>query len=66
MSDDDPLPIHKIAEDLKVSVQDSIARDDPSKYTYKVQILEEEKQHGPSKGSDRNKGKEVNKSNHIS
>ena len=62
MSDDGPLPIHKIAEDLKISVQDSVSRDDPNKYTYKVQILEEEKAHGGSKAADRNKGKEVNKS----
>ncbi|KAJ3530959.1 hypothetical protein NM688_g7641 [Phlebia brevispora] len=65
LSDEGTLPIHKVAEDLKVSVQDSVSRDDPTKYTYKVQILEEEKPHGSSKGGDRSKGKEVNKSKYT-
>ena len=32
-----------------MSVQDSVLRDDPVKYTYKVQILEEEKGHAVNK-----------------
>ncbi|KAI0361718.1 chromatin remodeling complex protein [Trametes cingulata] len=58
---DEPTAIHKIAEDLKTSVKDSIAMDDPAKYLYKVQILEEEKQPGYGK-PDKSKGKEVNRS----
>lgn len=60
----DMIPIHKVAEDLKVSVADSIARDDPQKYYYKIQILEEDKSHG-GKGSGStagSKGKETGKS----
>ncbi|KAI0936246.1 hypothetical protein AcV5_004434 [Taiwanofungus camphoratus] len=59
LSDDDQS-IHKVAEDLKVSVKDSIAKDDPAKYVYKVQILDEEKQPGAGKSHDK-KGKEASK-----
>ncbi len=65
LSDEGPTSIHKIAEDLKVTLQESTARDDPTKYTYKVQILEEEKAHGTGKGGERAKGKEVNKSKYT-
>lgn len=51
-------PVHKIAEDLKVPVKDSILRDDPAKYYYKVQILEEEKQ-SSNKSHEKQKGKEA-------
>lgn len=54
----DEEPIHKIAEDLKISVKDATIRDDPNKYYYKVQILEEEKQPGSGKGTERTKAKE--------
>lgn len=44
-------PIHKVASDLKLPTKDAIARDDPSKYLYKIQIHEEnqekEKAGGP-------------------
>ena len=55
---DAPMAIHKVAEDLKVSVKDSIAMDDPAKYVYQVQVLEEEKQPGYAKNHEKNKGKE--------
>ncbi|KAH9946696.1 chromatin remodeling complex protein [Amylocystis lapponica] len=58
---DDEQPIHKIAEDLKTSVKDSIAKDDPAKYFYKVQILEEEKQSGGGRSHEKSKGKEATK-----
>ncbi|TCD64001.1 hypothetical protein EIP91_004703 [Steccherinum ochraceum] len=48
-SDDEP--IHKIAEDLNIPMKDSIARDDPNRYYYKVQILEEERQPGAAKST---------------
>jgi hypothetical protein len=37
----DDEPAHKIASDLKLPVKDAIARDDPQKYLYKIQIHEE-------------------------
>ncbi|KAI0662737.1 chromatin remodeling complex protein [Cubamyces menziesii] len=57
---DEPMAIHKVAEDLKIPVKDSIAMDDPAKYGYKVQILEEERQPGFGK-PDKSKGKETNR-----
>ena len=57
---DAPTPIHKVAEDLKVPVKDSIVQDDPAKYVYKVQILEEEKQPGFGRNGEKSKGKETN------
>lgn len=57
LSDEEPS-IHRAAEDMKVPVKEANARDDPAKYYYKVQILEEEKQPGAGKVSDRNKGKD--------
>ena len=54
------MAIHKVAEDLKIPVKDSIAMDDPAKYSYKVQILEEERQPGFGK-PDKSKGKETNR-----
>ncbi|KAI1797797.1 chromatin remodeling complex protein [Ganoderma leucocontextum] len=56
---DEPLPIHKVAEDLKVPVKDSIAADDPTKYVYQVRVLEEEKQPGFGKNHEKTKGKEA-------
>lgn len=55
-SDDEP--IHKIAEDLRVSVNDSVAKDDPNRYYYKVQILEEERQPGATKHATSKSGKQ--------
>lgn len=55
---DEEKPIHKIAEDLNVLVTDSVTRDDPAKYYYKVQILEEDKQ-SSSKSHEKQKGKEA-------
>ncbi|KAI0639320.1 chromatin remodeling complex protein [Trametes polyzona] len=57
---DEPTVIHKVAEDLKIPVKDSIAMDDPAKYIYKAQILEEERQPGYGK-ADKSKGKETNR-----
>lgn len=45
---DQPLP-HQIHGDLKLSAKDVNAADDPMKYLYKVQILEEEKPEGRDK-----------------
>jgi bromodomain adjacent to zinc finger domain protein 1A len=45
---DQPLP-HQIHGDLKVSAKEVNAADDPMKYLYKVQILEEEKSEGRDK-----------------
>ncbi|RPD82643.1 chromatin remodeling complex protein [Lentinus tigrinus ALCF2SS1-7] len=58
---DAPMAIHRLAEDLKVSVKDSIAMDDPAKYVYQVQVLEEEKQPGYGKNHEKNKGKEASR-----
>ncbi|TFK57352.1 hypothetical protein OE88DRAFT_1730725 [Heliocybe sulcata] len=41
ISDDDA--VHMVASDLKIAVKDSIAQDDPARYVYRVQILEEER-----------------------
>lgn len=60
-SDEESIPIHKVAEDLKVPVSESIVRDDPNKYYYKIQILEEDKSHG-AKAGERMKSKEASKS----
>ncbi|KAI8995548.1 chromatin remodeling complex protein [Trametes punicea] len=57
---DEPMAIHKVAEDLKIPVKESIAMDDPAKYIYKVQILEEERQPGFGK-ADKSKGKEASR-----
>ncbi|CDO72325.1 hypothetical protein BN946_scf184977.g22 [Trametes cinnabarina] len=57
---DEPMAIHKVAENLKISVKDSIAMDDPAKYVYKVQILEEDRQAAPTK-ADKSKGKETSR-----
>lgn len=65
LSEDDAIAtIHKVVEDLKIPVADSIARDDPNKYYYKIQILDEDKSH-PTKVTERNKGKESNKPKHT-
>lgn len=45
---DQPLP-HQIHGDLKISAKEVNAVDDPMKYLYKVQILEEEKPEGRDK-----------------
>ncbi|RDX55953.1 chromatin remodeling complex protein [Lentinus brumalis] len=58
---DVPTAIHKVAEDLKISVKDSIVMDDPAKYVYQVQVLEEEKQPGYAKNHEKNKGKETSR-----
>ncbi|KAH8120133.1 ATP-utilizing chromatin assembly and remodelling N-terminal-domain-containing protein [Phellopilus nigrolimitatus] len=36
-------PIHVVGGDMNLSLEESLARDDPTKYFYKVQILEEER-----------------------
>ncbi|KAI0079592.1 hypothetical protein K474DRAFT_1658945 [Panus rudis PR-1116 ss-1] len=56
LTDDDP--IHRIAEDMKIPIKDANARDDPHRYYYKVQILEEEKQPGQGKHGAQTKGKD--------
>ena len=47
-SNDQPPP-HQIHGDLKISAKEVNATDDPMKYFYKVQILEEEKPEGRDK-----------------
>lgn len=47
-SNDQPLP-HQIQGDLKISAKEVNAADEPMKYLYKVQILEEEKTEGREK-----------------
>ena len=45
----DQTPPHQIHGDLKVAAKEVNASDDPTKYLYKVQILEEEKSEGREK-----------------
>ena len=45
----DQPPPHQIHGDLKVAAKEVNASDDPTKYLYKVQILEEEKSEGREK-----------------
>lgn len=40
--DSDFVPIHVVGGDLSITLDESIVQDDPMKYFYKVQILEEE------------------------
>jgi len=47
-SNDQPPP-HQIHGDLKISAKEVNAADEPMKYLYKVQILEEEKTEGREK-----------------
>jgi bromodomain adjacent to zinc finger domain protein 1A len=47
-SNDQPLP-HQIHGDLKISAKEVNTADEPMKYLYKVQILEEEKTEGREK-----------------
>ncbi|EIW86562.1 chromatin remodeling complex protein [Coniophora puteana RWD-64-598 SS2] len=42
--------VHKIGGDLAVPAKEAIARDDPAKYFYKVQILEEQTEKNHEKG----------------
>ena len=51
MFKDESVPIHQLEGDLKVPAKEANAKDDPAKYFYKVQILEEqnEKSHEKSK-----------------
>lgn len=58
LSEEEGVPIHKIAEDLKVSVKDANTRDDPARYYYKVQILDEDKGNA-IKTNEKSKGKET-------
>jgi len=59
ISDDEPQPIHNLSGDLKIPAKDANAKDDPAKYFYKVQILEEqnEKSHEKSKTTARDRAK---------
>lgn len=59
MSEDEPHNIHKLGGDLKVPAKDVNAKDDPAKYFYKVQILEEqnEKSHEKSKTTAKDRAK---------
>lgn len=56
------MSIHKVAEDLRIALADSISRNDPNKY-YKVQILEEDKGRKAGTG---HKAKESNKASKCS
>lgn len=59
MSEDEHQAIHKLEGDLKIPAKDVNAKDDPAKYFYKVQILEEqnEKSHEKSKTSAKDRAK---------
>ena len=46
----DTVQIHKIGGDLKMPAKEALARDDPLKYLYKVQILEEQHERSHDKG----------------
>ena len=41
--DENQSTVHIIGGDLSISLHESLVRDDPAKYFYKVQIIEEEK-----------------------
>lgn len=59
IADDDAVPIHKIGGDLKIPAKEALVRDDPLKYFYKIQILEEqhEKSHEKGKAASKDKAK---------
>ncbi|EJD04148.1 uncharacterized protein FOMMEDRAFT_140191 [Fomitiporia mediterranea MF3/22] len=38
----EPRPIHSIGGDLSITLEESVTRDDPASYTYRVRLLEEE------------------------
>jgi bromodomain adjacent to zinc finger domain protein 1A len=46
--DDDNL--HKLGGDLKIPAKDAVAQDDPALYTYRVQLMELEKERSHEKG----------------
>ena len=47
---EETVQIHKIGGDLKIPAKESVARDDPLKYSYKVQILDEQHDRSHEKG----------------
>lgn len=47
---DENVQIHKIGGDLKIPAKESVARDDPLRYSYKVQILDEQHDRSHEKG----------------
>lgn len=55
----DTVQIHKLGGDLKIPAKEALVRDDPLKYLYKVQILEEqhEKSHEKGKAAAKDKAK---------
>lgn len=57
--DEDAPPVHQLSGDLKVSAKEVNSKDDPTKYLYKVQILEEqnEKSHEKSKTTAKDRAK---------
>jgi len=55
----DEEPIHKLVEDLRIPVKEVNSKDDPLRYYYKVQILEEDRQPGVGKHTAGHKGKEA-------
>lgn len=50
---DATVPVHILGGDLNITLKESVVRDDPAKYFYKVQILEEEKTHKDSNPQDK-------------
>ncbi|KAF7975793.1 hypothetical protein HWV62_8621 [Athelia sp. TMB] len=58
-SDEEAQPIHQLSGDLKISAKDANSKDDPLKYFYKVQILEEqnEKSHEKSKTTSKDRAR---------
>ncbi|KAH7915371.1 chromatin remodeling complex protein [Hygrophoropsis aurantiaca] len=59
LQSEDNFQIHKIGGDLKTPAKEALIRDDPMKYFYKIQILEEQhdKSHEKGKGSIKDKAK---------
>lgn len=59
MSDDEPQLVHNLSGDLKIAAKEVNAKDEPARYFYKVQILEEqnEKSHEKSKTTAKDRAK---------
>lgn len=59
MSDDEPQLVHNLSGDLKIPAKEVNAKDEPARYFYKVQILEEqnEKSHEKSKTTAKDRAK---------
>lgn len=43
LSADQRMPLHVIGGDLKIPVKDAMEKDDPARYFYQIQIIDEER-----------------------